>query len=351
MTRVPLRISKKIIGIVLLLSLIGGFAAFGIMALPRDDIGFSERVLYGIWGKTFFSDVYLKYPDGGVRKLSPTENGIYYQAHINRNGTKVVFYGNDLGSPRIWLTDLDKQTTRPLTPENMSARHPSFSWDGTMIAFSSDAGIAQERERIELMHGDGRPPKNHFLNIYIMDTEGRNLRQITKGPYADQRPAFSPDGKMIAFVSNRDGIERVWTVSLNGREEPVPLQNEGFGYRPCYSPDGGKIYFFTKNNNSDQLGFINISDKKISLLNDFGKGNEHGPFVGYDGKNLLLHSNRSGKWEIWELSLTGQELRKIEVPFDEALHATRSANGIIAFDVPKISEVRKILSEIKMTIK
>ncbi len=324
-------------------------SAFGIMVQTKDEGGgFCERVLYDLVGPTFLSNVYVRFPDGDLQNLSPSTNGIYYQAHVNRKGTKVVFYGNESGPPRIWLSDLETGETRPLTPKNVSARHPVFSWDGAMIGFSSDFNHTQHLERIELMHGDGRPPKNCVRNIYIMDIKGNGLRQITTGPFIDQRPMFSPDGQTIAFVSNRDGRERVWTVSLDGRQEPVPLQNEGFGYRPSYSPDGEKIYFFTENNRSHQLAFMNLSDQKISLLNDFGRGNEHGPFVGYDGKSLLMHSNRGGKWEIWKVSLQDQELQKIGVPFDEALHATVSENGIIAFDVPRIHEIRKLLSQVKI---
>lgn len=337
----------KFLWIFILVSLIGVSAAFGVKGLAQLDNGFCEKLLYGVLGKTFFSDVYVKFPSGKVQKISPDKSGIYYQAHINRQGTKVVFYGNALGAPRIWLTDLEEQETRALTPENVSARHPVFSWDGQKIAFSSDMASTPGSERIELMNGNGWPPQNRIFHIYVMDANGNNVRQVTRGPFIDQRPAFSPDGKTIAFVSNRGGEERIWTVPVSGEKSPVPLQTEGFGYRPTYSPDGEKVFFFTRHNDSHQLCFINVSDKQMTLLDDFGRGSEHGPFVTYDGETLFMHSNRSGKWEIWKTALGGNALQRVRVPFDEALHVTVSKNGTMAFDVPRINEIRKMLSAVK----
>jgi hypothetical protein len=59
-----------------------------------------------------------------------------------------------------------------------------------------------------------------------------------------------------------------------------------------------------------------------------------------------MHSNRSGKWQLFELPLSGGSPKSIQPSqFEEALHATRSINGIIAFDVPKISSVRKLATQ------
>ena len=80
-------------------------------------------------------------------------------------------------------------------------------------------------------------------------------------------------------------------------------------------------------------------------------GNSHGPFADPSKDVLLMHSTRGGKFEIWELPLDGTKPVKLQPPgFEEALHATRSENGIIAFDSPRITEVRKIASAVKKQI-
>lgn len=319
--------------------------------LPRVFPGtFSQSgILYAFMGETFFADVYVFYPNKRLKKLSPSHNGIYYQPHINPQGDKVVFFGNDAGSPRIWLAHLDTGDVVALTPTGSSARHPVFSWDGTMIAFASDRAFQQARERIELMRGNGLPPESMHLNLFVMDTDGRHVRQITYGPFQDQRPAFSPDGKTIVFVSNRDGERRLWSVAIDGNQVPRPLQTEGWGYRPWYSADGQWLYFFTDVNGRDQICKQSINGGPIIPLANDDSGTSHGPFVDYTDEVLLFHSTRGGKFGLWELPLDGGEPRQIPLPHleGEPSHATRSQNGILAFDVYQQTVSRKIASFIK----
>ena len=310
-----------------------------------DKTLIDEQLLYLLMGKTFLSDVYLRFDNGDIEKISPTENGVYYQANINRDGTKVVFFGNDIGSPQVWLYDLKKKSHSVLTPKGISARHAVFSYDGKQIAFASDFGVEQEHERLEFMHGDGTPPNNMILNLFTMDLNGDHRKQITFGKYQDQRPAFSPDGKWLAFVSNRNGEERIWIVASDGLSEPRPLQQSGYGYRPWFSIDGKKIYFFTHINKRHQICSLDLQTKAIIPLKNDDQGDSHGPFVDDTHNSLLIHSNRSGKWTLFELPLNGAPSHSIQPPqFKEALHATCSINGTLAFDVPRISEFRQFAS-------
>lgn len=308
-----------------------------------------DQLLFDIAGKTFFADVYVRYPDGSIKLLSPSKNGIYYQPHINAIGDKVVFYGNDIGPPRIWIADTETGNAVALTPETSGARHAVFSWDGSMIAFASDRAREQDPERIELMRGDGLPPKNLFLNLFIMDPAGQNVRQITHGAYQDQRPAFSPDGKRLAFVSDRGEGIRLWTVESDGKHEPRALQQTGWGYRPWYSADGKWIYFFTGINKRHQICKIPATGGDIIPLSNDDTGVSHGPFIDYDNKVLLMHSTRNGQFGIWELPLNATPPRQIILAdFGDAVaHATRSKNGILAFDVYRQTFTRKICSSLK----
>ena len=171
----------------------------------------------------FYTDVFAWHPDGRVDRISPGD-GIFFQPCIHPEGTHVVYYGNSSGSPRVLKADLRTGDITALTPPQASARHPVFDWAGAKIAFSSDHMFDQKHERVEDMTPAGEPPVDSYFNIFVMDADGANVEQITKGAYQDERPCFSPDGKDITFVSDRLGKKSgLWTVPVDGSQEPRPL--------------------------------------------------------------------------------------------------------------------------------
>ena len=169
---------RRFAAIILVLSLTFSFIA-GYIVVESNNSLIDEYLLYTVMGKTFYSDVYVWYPNGKIKKISPSTDGIYYEAHINRQGNKVVFFGNDVGTPRLWIADLSTGRVVALTPETYDARHPVFSWDGRYLAFASGKAHDQELERIEFMHGNGAPPVNSYQNIFVMQTNGTNMKQVT----------------------------------------------------------------------------------------------------------------------------------------------------------------------------
>jgi Tol biopolymer transport system component len=347
-----MNIDKRNRAMVFFVSIVTVFllAFFTIQAAPKVITKTAcNEIFYSIFGKTFFSDIYIMMPNGETKKISPTNNGTYYQPHISYQGDKVVFYGNEKGPPRIWIADVPDGTAEALTSENSGSRHAVFSWDGKKIAFSSDRSFNQPSEKIELMRGDGLPPDHLYINIFIMDCNGENVRQITWGRYQDQRPAFSPDGKTLAFVSDRGGRRGIWIVETDGRMDPTPLTEELSGYRPWFSTDGKWIYFFSSLNNGDRICRISPNGGEVYLFENNDATISHGPFVDYDNKTMLVHSRINWGFQIWELSIDGINKKQIILPGFEgrAAHPTRSANGILSFDVYRQTNTRRICSMIK----
>jgi Tol biopolymer transport system component len=77
----------------------------------------------------------------------------------------------------------------------------------------------------------------------------------------------------------------------------------------------------------------------VPLAND-DRGLSHGPFVDPNGEVLLMHSNRSGTWQIYELPLDGAGPPRLLQPpgFVKATHPTRAKNGVITFDVWRVEK-------------
>ena len=84
------------------------------------------------------------------------------------------------------------------------------------------------------------------LEIYVMDGDGSNQRRVTVNPARDESPAWSPDGKKIAFVSNRNNVNKdhmqIWVIDADGKN-PMRLTDGLVDWGPDWSPDGTKIVY------------------------------------------------------------------------------------------------------------
>ena len=290
-------------------------------------------------------DVYVWVPSEQVRRISPGD-GFYYHACISPDGRTVLYGGNTSGSPRIWSVNVDGTSTKALTPTESGARHPAFSWDGTQVAFTSDRHSGHPPQTVDQIDGSGMPTHG---DIFVFDPDGNGARQLTDGPDTDQRPCFSPDGKTVVYVSNRDGDMTLWTVRSDGSGVPEPLPFRGQAFRPWFSADGKWIYFIGTGRGYDsgdrhQIHRVRLDDDRAEPLVNDNRGRSHGPFVDPSGEVLLMHSTRdSDSHHIWEVPPDGSSPRMLDIPgFDHAAHPTRSSNGVLAFDYRPAEEANTV---------
>ena len=102
--------------------------------------------------------------------------------------------------------------------------NPSVSPDGKKIAFMSDRD------------GD--------IEIYVMNVDGSNPRRLTHSPGRDAHPEWSPDGQKIYFQSPRETkVPQVYVMNADGGEPKRLTNNPGFTGVPLVSPDGKKILY------------------------------------------------------------------------------------------------------------
>ena len=285
------------------------------------------------------SHVYAWFPDNTVRRLSPgpasspsaaMPAGPFTQASIHPAGTAAVFWGGIEARPRVWLYDFATRAARPLTAANVGSLEPSFDWQGRRIVFAADVATATPDE---VLAGPGSWRRSN-MNLFIMDADGSNLRRVTEGSFSDSRPAFSPDGTKIVFLSNRGGSQRqLYVVPVDRSAPPRRVLLENVIIRPWFSADGKFIYFTYANlqfkEEQIRIWRIPADGGAMEAITPEGLPNSQGLFVDPDGLHLWFHSNPA----LYRFELGRRMLVRMMPPgFTGAGHVTRSRNGVITFD-------------------
>jgi Tol biopolymer transport system component len=192
------------------------------------------------------------------------------------DGAALYFASDRGGSMNLWRVPVDERSGRPLgQPESLTlpsgyVGHMSVSADGRRIAFASievDMNVQRlamdpasekilgephavtsgskvwgavdlTRDGESIVMGSSRSQED----LFVARADGSGLRQLTNDAALDRFPRWSPDGKRIAFYSNRAGGWEAWTINADGSGLAQLTRQAGAHY-PVWSPDGSKMLF------------------------------------------------------------------------------------------------------------
>ena len=151
--------------------------------------------------------------------------------------------------------------------------------------------------------------------IYIMDTKGKNLQNLTNHPAQDWQPAFSPDGQWMAFVSNRSGTNRIYLMNRNNNViRPLTNHLRSTGdFDPNWSPDGQWIAFTFRKGEGPASQYniykINVNSGDLQQLTDTGYNRF--PKWSPDGDRILFYSDRKEGNDLFLMKSNGKNARRV----------------------------------------
>jgi Tol biopolymer transport system component len=214
-----------------------------------------------VWAIYSSFDIFTAKPEGsGVKQLTNTP-GYDAEATISVDGKRIVFTSMRDGDLDIYTMDADGKNVRRLTSELGYDGGPFFSRDGKRIVYRANHPKTPEQiERYKKLLAEGLVEPN-ALEIWVMDADGSNKRQITNLGVASFAPYFLPDGKRIIFSSNSPNIRsrdfNLWVVNADGTGLEQITFNDTFDGFPMFSPDGRKLVF-ASNRNAKTKGDTNV---------------------------------------------------------------------------------------------
>lgn len=186
---------------------------------------------------------------------------------------------------------------RTPVPTNRPTRTPvstSLPIDIAALPISPTGKIAFQSDR------DGN------YEIYLMDADGNNGRNLTNNPATDSEPAWSPDGMFIAFSSDRDGNMEIYTMRSDGSEPRNLTLNPAADGDPSWSPDGQWIAFTCERESNFDICVMRADGSELrNLTNDVALDLE--PAWSPDGESIAFRSNREGNYEIYVMDADGND--------------------------------------------
>jgi TolB protein len=299
----------------------------------------------------------------GQKKITNIENAY---PHWSPDGSRIAFQSNRDGNDEIYVMNSDGSHPVRLTNNTQSDDGPRFSPDGSRIVFISER--------------DGNP------EIYLMNADGSGQRRLTNSPADDSHPNWSPDGARIIFNSNKDTPDpkldwweqyhNIYTMNLDGTDVRQITHCRTVCTFPSYSPDGRRIAYrkviaapgFYDDRNltlaaTDSEVFVANSDGTSEVDLSRSAAYDAWPSWSPDGKRIIFASNRGALTQIYVVNVDGSNLTRLVNDRDTDEDArpqwsrdgskvafTRMRNGtmdIYVLDLREASESQKMSSALR----
>src|SRR5882724_9740787 len=206
---------------------------------------------------------------GKADRVTSFKSGDVRFPAISADGKAIVFE-HDFG---VWKLDVASRKTSPIKLDIAAETQENLAEVRDFNSQADDYDVAPSGRRIAFsIHGE----------IFTAPTEEGDLRQITDSPARDKEPLYSPDGKSIAFISDRSGREEIYITAADGTGEPQKITDlDTLKFSFAWSPNSKEIAFTASDS---KLRKYSVDTKQTSELSSSKYGNIGAPVWSPDGK-------------------------------------------------------------------
>ncbi len=222
--------------------------------------------------------------DGTNRRQITESDATTFYASLSIGGDMVYFSSRESGQFQIYAVRPNGKEFKRLTRVPGSFYAPELSPNGQWIVMTKD--------------GDG---------IWLMKPDGTNPHALTDKDDID--PTWSADGSMIAFASSRSGPRQLFVMNADGSNIRQVTDLKDMGGRSSWSPDGTKLTFYAGPEGNRNIYVINVDGTNLVQLTD--GGDNLGPSWSPDGNWIAFTSFRDGNNEIYVMHPDGTGVKNL----------------------------------------
>lgn len=221
---------------------------------PRTD----GKYLWPVYAEF---DIYIADLNGKITKKLTDSPGYDAEAVVSPDGKYIVFTSSRSGDLELWRMDIDGKNLKQLTSGLGYDGGAFFSHDSKKLVFRSSRPTTAEEIKgyKDLLAENLVAPTN--MEIYTMNIDGSDLKQITHLGKANWSPYFHPSDQSIVFSSNHHSTKgydfQIYSIDIDGKNlHQITFESE-FNAFPMFSPDGKK-FVFSSNRKGDTPHETNV---------------------------------------------------------------------------------------------
>ncbi len=223
--------------------------------------------------------------------------GLEMEPSISPDGQLVAYATDDRGNLDIMIQPVGGGQPVRLVDHDADDADPAFSPEGDRLAF-----VSARNRGGHLTIGLGLGPLQNFQSgkygdLFVIPVAGGEARKLADNAY---NPAWSPDGKEIAFRSSMKGNWDLWAVDVESGDTRQLTRDEDFNFQPAYSPDGKWLVYPTMLSSSNYvLRSMPVAGGEPRVITS-GTSMIIRPIWSDDGEEIIYSTNRGGSINLWK---------------------------------------------------
>jgi len=240
--------------------------------------------------------VYVIDQDGADRQLVSSSDHQAMSPAWAPDGRRFAYMEFWAGHGQLFTQPVGSGKRQPVATTGQALDFtPAFSPDGKTLAFSRAT--------------------EEGTDIYTVNVKDNCcLQRLTVGRFSDNlSPTYSPDGQRVAFVSTRPGLPQIYVMAADGTDQqlfaPFDYGVTGSSNAPDWSPDGQSVAFHRDVGGTLQVFVLDVRTRAVRQLTSLGRNED--PTWAPDSRHLAFVSDRSGYRQLWIIDLETGRIRPL----------------------------------------
>ena len=258
------------------------------------------------------ADVWLVSTAGGEPARLTTNKKSDSQPRWSPDGKKIAFVSAREDKPQIFLISPFGGEAEKFTDSKSGVQSFQWSPDGSRIAYVAQQEPTAEEEKKLKDKDDAQVIDQNFklARIWVINVTTKKATDVVKGDYTASDPQWSPDGRQIAFVSDRSGSPQLYIMNRDGGNLQRLTFTGSYNAAPTWSPDGRWIAYETRVRGQFDIWLIDPSGQINFPVIQHPKSDE-GPTWAADGRKLAFSSSRRGRYDIYVADWNGENVLRV----------------------------------------